>query len=108
MCNPTTPRPSRSDPAFLQQVVASAQRKLEARSDSASTVWSGLGMMGLIGWSVAIPTLLGAGLGRWLDSNYPGRHSMTLALLVVGVLLGCVNAWHWVNRQDEAMRGGRR
>jgi ATP synthase protein I len=36
------------------------------------TVWFGLGMMGLIGWSVAIPTLLGAALGLWLDKRHPG------------------------------------
>jgi len=34
-------------------------------------------MMGLIGWSVAIPTLLGAALGLWLDGTIreriPGR-----------------------------------
>ena len=29
-------------------------------------------MMGLIGWSVAVPTLLGAALGIWLDKHHPG------------------------------------
>jgi ATP synthase protein I len=108
MPDQTPPKTPRSDPAFLRQVGASAQRKLEARSETISVVWSGLGMMGLIGWSVALPALLGAGLGRWLDARNPGRHSLTLALLVAGIILGCVNAWHWVARQDEAMRGGRR
>jgi predicted F0F1-ATPase subunit len=36
-------------------------------------VWFGLGMMGLIGWSVAVPTLLGAALGLWLDSRHPRK-----------------------------------
>ena len=61
-------------------------------------------MMGLIGWSVAIPTLLGAALGLWLDKHHPGKHSWTLALLVAGLVIGCLNAWRWVAKEDRAMR----
>ena len=60
--------------------------------------------MGVIGWSVVVPTLLGAALGLWLDRHYPGGRSWTLALLVGGLTLGCLNAWHWVSQEDEAMR----
>jgi ATP synthase protein I len=67
-------------------------------------VWFGLGMMGLIGWSVVVPTLLGAALGLWLDKRHPGSHSWTLALLVAGLAIGCLNAWHWVAKEDKAMR----
>jgi ATP synthase protein I len=81
-----------------------AARKLKARRNSPPVVWSGLGMMGLIGWSVAIPTLLGAALGIWLDQHYPGKHPWTLALMVAGLVLGCLNAWHWVAKEDKAMR----
>ena len=44
-----------------------AARKLRARRHVTRTVWFGLGMMGLIGWSVGILTLLGVALGLWLD-----------------------------------------
>ena len=80
-----------------------AARKLRARRDTSSSIWFGLGMMGLIGWSVAIPTLIGAALGLWLDRHHPGAHSWTLALLVSGLAIGCINAWHWVSREDKAM-----
>jgi ATP synthase protein I len=60
-------------------------------------------MMGLIGWSVAVPTLLGAALGLWLDSSHPGAQSWTLALLVAGLALGCLNAWLWVAKEDRAI-----
>ncbi len=59
--------------------------------------------MGLIGWSVVIPTLLGAALGIWLDRHFPGSHSWTLALLVAGLVIGCFNAWRWVAKEGEAM-----
>ncbi len=86
---------------FSQQVGEMAARKLKAQRYVTKTVWSGLGMMGLVGWSVAMPTLLGTALGIWLDKNYPGEHSWTLALLTIGLVLGCFNAWHWVSREDK-------
>ena len=91
-------------PPLAEQVGAKAARKLKARRKAAPGVWSGLGMMGLIGWSVVVPTLLGAGLGLWLDEHHPGKHAWTLALLIAGLALGCLNAWHWVANEDKAMR----
>lgn len=93
--------------ALSEEVGAKAARKLKARRHAAHGVWFGLGMMGLIGWSVAIPTLLGAALGLWLDRHYPGKHAWTLALLVAGLAIGCFNAWRWVAKEDEAMRDER-
>ncbi len=90
------------------QIGAKASRKLRARQNPHASVWLGLGMMGLVGWSVAVPTLLGAALGLWLDRRYPGPHSWALALLVAGLVLGCVNAWHWVAKEDRAMDEERR
>jgi ATP synthase protein I len=87
-----------------EEVGAKAARKLRARRRAAHGVWFGLGMIGLIGWSVAIPTLLGAALGMWLDRHYPGQHPWTLALLVAGLAIGCFNAWHWVANEGNAIR----
>jgi ATP synthase protein I len=57
-------------------------------------------MFGLVGWSVAIPTLLGIALGLWLDARWPGRVSRTLTFLIIGVILGCLNAWYWVKQES--------
>ena len=89
---------------FGQQVGAQAARKLKAQRHVTQTVWSGLGMMGIVGWSVAVPTLLGAALGLWLDARYPGGHSWTLMWLAIGLGLGCFNAWHWVAKEDKEIR----
>jgi ATP synthase protein I len=91
---------------FARQVAAKAARKLSAQRAGTKTIWFGLGMTGLIGWSVAVPTLAGALLGMWWDRRHPGPHSWTLALLVAGLSLGCANAWHWVWRQGRAMNVG--
>jgi len=86
---------------FSQKIGEKAARKLRAQRHVTRTVWSGLGMMGMIGWSIAMPTLLGAVLGLWLDRHYPGGHSWTLMLLAIGLALGCFNAWHWVTKEDR-------
>jgi ATP synthase protein I len=91
-------------PSFSQEVGAKAARKLKARRNSAQGVWFGLGMMGLIGWSVVVPTLLGTALGIWLDRHHPGKHAWTLALLAAGLAIGCLNAWHWVAKEDKEIR----
>jgi len=88
--------------AFSEQVAMQAKRKLKARAEG-NNVWFGFGMFGLIGWSVAIPTLGGALIGIWLDGKYPGSHSWTLILLIAGLCIGCFNAAHWVAKESKDM-----
>jgi ATP synthase protein I len=95
---------AKPNPSLSQEVGAKAARKLKARRNSAQGVWFGLGMMGLIGWSVVSPTLLGAALGIWLDQHYPGKQAWTLALMVAGLAIGCFNAWHWVAKEGKEIR----
>jgi ATP synthase protein I len=101
VARPPTAGAGPGDAQFRQQIDAKLARKLDARGQPARIVWFGLGMMGLVGWSVTVPTLLGAVLGAWLDRHHPARHSWTLALLVAGLTLGCWNAWHWVTRESR-------
>ena len=89
---------------FSRQVGAQAARKLKARRNSTRGVWFGLGMSGLVGWSVTVPTLMGAALGLWVDQHYPSRFSWTLMLLLIGLIIGCLNAWHWVAAQYKEMQ----
>jgi ATP synthase protein I len=92
------------DDDFSTQVRDQARRKLHAERQGDAHVWFGLGMFGLIGWSIAIPTLLGALLGMWLDGRYPGTHSWTLAALVAGLCIGCWNAARWVMKEGKEMQ----
>jgi len=89
---------------FSREVGAKAARKLKAQRNPTPGVWFGLGMMGLIGWSVAVPTLLGAAFGIWLDYRHPGSHSWTLMLMIIGLAIGCLNAWHWVSKEEKEIR----
>lgn len=103
MAKPPTTGAEPGEAQFRQQIAAKAARKLDAQRQPTRIVWFGLGMMGLIGWSVTVPTLLGVALGAWLDRHHPAGHSWTLALLVAGLTLGCWNAWHWVSRESREL-----
>ena len=85
----------------LQQDVGSkAERRIRARRER-SSVWFGLGMFGIIGWSIAVPTVLGIMSGLWIDRHWPSPVSWTLTLLFIGIVLGCMNAWRWVKRESH-------
>lgn len=97
-------KPAEPTKAFSHAVGAQETRKLAARRVDARAVWSGFGMFGLIGWSVATPTVLGALGGMWLDKRRAGIHSWTITLLIIGLSIGCANAWHWVAKEDKEIR----
>jgi len=88
--------------SFSRQVALKAARKLEAQRSGDPGAWFGLGMFGMVGWSVAVPTVVGALLGGWLDRHHPRGYSWTLALLVAGLVVGCAIAWQWVSSQNSA------
>jgi ATP synthase protein I len=89
--------------ALTEEVASQVARKIKARLDGSPGVWFGLGMMGLVGWSIVVPTILGAALGMWLDSSPGSTHVWTLALLMGGLTIGCLNAWHWVAKENRAI-----
>ena len=88
-----------SQETFSRTIGSQETRKLRARR-SRSVVWAGLGMLGVVGWSVGAPTVLGALLGQWLDRRHPGTRAWTLVLLTTGLFVGCINAWHWIVKEQ--------
>ncbi|MCB9079938.1 MAG: AtpZ/AtpI family protein [Anaerolineaceae bacterium] len=94
---------------LIQKVGANEVRKVKARREKKYSIWFGLGMIGVIGWTVVIPTLIGVALGIWLDAAWPGPLSWTLTLLLTGLGLGCLNAWRWVAQEQKEIghRGDR-
>jgi len=83
------------------QVGRKEERKLRSRKERDRDVWFGLGMFGLVGWSVSIPTVIGVAVGVWIDYEVRSRYSWTLTFLVIGLLIGCLNAWYWVKRESR-------
>lgn len=93
-----------SSSRLSEEVGKKEARKIKARRSKDRGVWFGLGTFGLVGWSVAIPTLIFTALGIWIDAKSSGRYSWTLMLLLVGVIVGCLNAWFWVNRERRVIQ----
>ncbi|MDB5240701.1 MAG: Sodium-transporting ATPase subunit [Spirosoma sp.] len=97
------PADKKNKTRLSNQVGQKAIRKLNAQSDGKNGVWYGLGMFGMIGWSVVVPALAGTALGVWLDEHEPQSFSWTLTLLVLGLFGGCLIAWFWVTNEDKKM-----
>ena len=93
--------PEKEDRNVAEEIGRKASRKIRARGERDRGVWFGLGMFGLVGWSVAVPTIIGIAIGAWLDTRFPGGPSWTLTFLFVGIVLGCLNAWFWVKREGH-------
>jgi ATP synthase protein I len=64
-----TPRERRQKQAkeFTQKIGLKELRRIKGKAHKGDTVWFGLGMIGVVGWSVAIPTLIGTAIGLWID-----------------------------------------
>ena len=88
---------------FKQAIEVREKRKIRARSKNQNEIWFGLGMFGVVGWSVAVPTVLGAFAGIWIDLRWAGGYSWTLMLIVIGLIIGYCNAWFWINRQRKGI-----
>jgi ATP synthase protein I len=91
----------KSGDGLIETVGTKENRKIRARQEEDRGVWFGLGMFGLVGWAVAIPALIGIAVGIWIDKRWPSPYSWTLMLLVIGVMVGCLNAWYWVKRESR-------
>lgn len=95
------PTHEQTETAVQNQIGRKEVRRMKAKQDQHHRVWFGLGMFGLVGWSVAIPTLVGAAIGIWLDARLDSHRSWTLMLLLLGLFGGCFNAWRWLRDESK-------
>ena len=75
-----------------------AVRKRRSRRDlwqreGERSLGQNLAMIGALGWTIVVPTLLGIFVGRWLDRTFQSGIFWTLGLLVAGLAAGCTFAW---------------
>ena|SRR5512138_3183292 len=103
--NAVQPRPVQAGaPPYddLAETVARKEaRKQRARAEGKQSWAHGFGMFGMVGWSVAVPTLLGLALGIFIDARTSSGYSWTLMLMVAGLVVGALNAWYWVRKESE-------
>lgn len=90
---------------FEHRVRRKAERRMKAQTERDRGIWFGLGMFGLVGWTVAIPTVIGLAVGIWIDRRWPSSYSWTLMGLIIGVMFGCIAAWRWIKKESgEGLR----
>ena len=75
-----------------------AQRRHRWLAEGEQSVARRLAQIGVLGWIIVFPMLVGMFAGRWLDRSLHSGLTWTGALLVVGLALGCWSGWRWVNR----------
>ncbi len=89
------------DPGLPDMIGRKANRRTKARRTRDRSVWFGIGMFGMVGWTVAITTVLGVFLGIRMDRAWPGPYSWTLTLFIIGLIAGLMNAWYWVRKESR-------
>ena len=87
--------PRTEDDSGLDEAV---RKRRERRSlwtrEGERSLAENLAMIGVLGWLIVTPTLLGIYAGRWLDRQLDTGIFWTLGLLTLGLTLGCWLAWN--------------
>jgi ATP synthase protein I len=82
---------------FLDTISRTLARLRRARAEGEPSVSWQLGQIGVLGWIIVTPALVGLFSGRWLDRHFAMGIFWTAALLVIGIALGFWSAWRWMH-----------
>lgn len=83
---------------FVDTVRRVAARLRRARTEGEPSMAWQLSQVGVLGWIVVTPTLVGLFAGRWLDRLLASGVFWTAALLFLGVSFGFWSAWRWMHQ----------
>ena len=75
------------------------ERRKRWRTEGEPSIARFVGQIGVLGWIIVAPTLIGLFIGRWLDHSFGTGIFWSAALLVLGVTVGFWSAWRWMQRQ---------
>lgn len=78
-----------------------ARRERAGREEPEPSLGARLGQIGILGWTIVVPTLLGLALGHWLDRYFGTRVFFSAPLLMIGAGVGLWSAWKWMHRQTH-------
>lgn len=87
--------------ALRRVVSAKSERRIRARERPNESIWAFMGTFGLVGWTVAVPTLAGLAFGVFLDNRTDSERSFAITFLVLGVAVGGATAWYWIRRESS-------
>jgi ATP synthase protein I len=87
--------PDEQDP-LVTGVRLRGERHQRWLRDGDPSVARRLAQIGVLGWIIVVPMLIGVFLGRWLDRIFDSGLFCTAPLLMLGAVLGCWSAWRWM------------
>jgi ATP synthase protein I len=90
------PLPPDPQDALLRETRLRGLRQRVSAAEGEPSVARRLAQIGVLGWMIVAPTLLGLFLGRWLDGRFGSGLFCTAPLLLAGLAIGCWSAWKWM------------
>lgn len=93
-----TGKPTRVDP---RAAVRRDAQRLARRETGHRSFWRSLGVIGMVGWPIAMGAVGGSFGGRYLDTYFQTGIRFTLMLMTVGVTVGCIAAWRSVVQKQD-------
>ena len=82
-------------PSTRHEVSDKARRMQRGRSRPRGA-WSSLGMVGAVGWMLALPAVAGAFAGHLLDMRLQSGVTCALAGMLLGICVGGYAVWRFV------------
>lgn len=75
------------------------ERREEWQKEGEPSVMRFVGQIGVLGWIIVTPTLIGLFVGRWIDRSFGTGIFWSAPLLLLGVVIGFWSAWRWMHQQ---------
>jgi len=95
--------PAAPEPSSAEGMATAVRQKRERRQhwtkEGEPSVARFVGQIGVLGWIIVTPTLIGLFVGRWLDHKFGTGIFWSAPLLMLGVVVGCWSAWRWMHKQ---------
>lgn len=94
----TRPTSEKQEDRLADAARRAAERTQEGRDDPEPSLGSRLGQIGILGWTIVVPTLIGLFLGRWLDRLFESGVFFSAPFIMIGAAIGFWSAWKWMHR----------
>jgi ATP synthase protein I len=98
------PQTSRKLPPAAERMireVGEREAQIERGRSGKKNILSSIAILGVVGWSITVPTVVGVVIGVWIDQRWPSRFHWTLMLLFAGLAIGCINAWLRIEKERK-------
>ena len=91
------------EPSSPDKMAAAVRQRRERRQywlkEGEPSMARYVGQIGVLGWIIVTPTLIGLFIGRWLDHKLGTGIFWSAPLLLLGVIVGYWSAWRWMHKQ---------